>query len=1591
MKKLLLLKLLLFTTYCSFAQTTYDVIYAQNAGYPGTVRPSTSSVSDNTGWTTILPGSAAANAWSPTQTMPFTFSFFGQPVTSYKASANMLLTFDVANTALPSANTNLPAATLPNNTIAGFWDEFTNAQPTGTNDVVHTRVYGTAPNRQLWVVWFSFEYGNPNISYAYNAIVLEETTNKVYVVNLYNAGSPTLTTTVGLQQNSTTAIQQGTNTLPLESNINAVVSEVDYYQFAPRPLVAADASITALLAPVQPACYTATQPIEVTLKNFGTSPISNVPVAARITGGAAPQTITTTYSGTLLPNASVNVTVGNANMLAAGTYNIKAYAALATDGFRGNDTLASVTRTVTSVATLPQTVDFTGYSGTNLATLFPNWREGVGPTLPNGTTSDEWTNSNFGNATGTNGTSARVNIYDLGMNDWIVSPKFLATASSAVRYDLALTAYAATTAATLGSDDQFKVMVSTNCGASWTALRTYSANTPISNTGQSDLVSLSAYAGQEITVGFFVTEGTVNDPEDIDLFLDNIFIGTPPTLDLGVVALVSPLATGCMAASQAVSVSIQNYAALPIDFAVNPATVTVNVTGAVTQTLTTTINTGTLAAGATMNVSMGNLPMSAPGAYTFNSTVNVTGDGLPNNNAAAPATRTVVPVVSLPQNLNFTGYTGSDLTTLFPNWIEKAGATVPTGTSSSWTSSTGLGGSNNTTAKINLWSTGKNEWIVGPKFTPTAQTFFRFKAAITDYNGLTPDANGMDADDKVQVMVSTDCGLTFSPVFTLNAANTATLTNVLTEQAISLAAYAGQNIIVALFATEGTTSGSSDYDFHIDDLAILQITPIDLGVTALVNPTVSNGCYGNAQNVTVTIKNMGSAPLNFQTNNATITVNVSGAVTQAIPFTLNNNTLNGGNPLAVSASLNVPVGTLNMSALGTYTFNASSSVAGDTVAANNAMSPVNIVVGPPVSGVASATPGSICLSGATTLNLAGKTGGNVQWQQGASATGAFTNITGATAAPFTTPTLTQTTYYRAIVSCGANSDTSNVVTVTVSNPQVTASAGATVCSGLPATLSATPSAGATITWYSAATGGSALATGNTYSPTVTANTTYYAQASVVGNGLTSLNAHPLTGGNGCTGGSMFNVNPISNITITGFDQNLNALSGTSVTVNIHYKTGSYLGSETTASAWTLHQAVTVTSAGPNAATFIPVNPLPLAGGQNYAFYVEADVSYTSITAPITYSNADLSIVVGAGLCGSFTSVNANRAWNGVIRYTASCAAPRVPVAVVVTPGIVAPAVTANGATTFCTGGSVVLSAVSSVTGATYQWYNNGVTITGATNATYTASAAGTYTAVVTANGCSSPASAATTITATTAPAIPTVTAGGTTAICPGSQVTLTASSTTTGVTYQWFNNGTAITGATSATYSANAAGTFTVTAVSNGCSSAASAVTTVTLNPIPATPTITRGGNSGQELTSSEATGNQWLLNGTAITGATAQTYQTTANGNYTVVVTNASGCTSDTSAVVNITNTGIKGAMAGMSVSVYPNPSKGKFNVKLVGYKQDAALELYSLTGQLIAKENVKAGQEITKVQVKNLAAGTYLLKVVSEKGVQINKLIVE
>jgi PA domain/Bacterial Ig-like domain (group 3)/Subtilase family/Putative Ig domain/Secretion system C-terminal sorting domain/PKD-like domain/HYR domain/Ig-like domain CHU_C associated len=208
---------------------------------------------------------------------------------------------------------------------------------------------------------------------------------------------------------------------------------------------------------------------------------------------------------------------------------------------------------------------------------------------------------------------------------------------------------------------------------------------------------------------------------------------------------------------------------------------------------------------------------------------------------------------------------------------------------------------------------------------------------------------------------------------------------------------------------------------------------------------------------------------------------------------------------------------------------------------------------------------------------------------------------------------------------------------------------------------------------------------------------------------------------------------------------------------------------------------------------------------------------------------------------------------------------------------------------------------------TYHWS------TGATTSNITVTESGNYTVTVTdANGCSATSESGP-IIVNPLPAVPTITANGPVIFCDGGSVTLTSSSATGN---QWYLNGNIINGATNQTYVVTASGNYTVTVTTTGGCSASSSATTVTVNPIPATPTITPNGptvfcaGGSVTLSSSSATGNQWYLNGNAINGATSQTYMAIATGLYSVTVT-TNNCTSPPSSGTTVTVNPIPNAVA--------------------------------------------------------------------------------
>ncbi|MEX1193165.1 MAG: T9SS type A sorting domain-containing protein [Brumimicrobium sp.] len=209
-----------------------------------------------------------------------------------------------------------------------------------------------------------------------------------------------------------------------------------------------------------------------------------------------------------------------------------------------------------------------------------------------------------------------------------------------------------------------------------------------------------------------------------------------------------------------------------------------------------------------------------------------------------------------------------------------------------------------------------------------------------------------------------------------------------------------------------------------------------------------------------------------------------------------------------------------------------------------------------------------------------------------------------------------------------------------------------------------------------------------------------------------------------------------------------------------------------------------------------------------------------------------------------------------------------------------------------------------------------------------------------------------------------------TEVCEADDIELTAN-TVGGATYSWTgpdgftssNQNPTINGVSS-----DNDGDYELTIEQNGCVSEVSTVT-ITVNPIPAAPIITQNGN---DLESNYASGNQWFMDGSAISGATDQTYTVTANGEYTVVHTSAEGCESLPSSTFVVDDLSVSNQQAQNAVSIYPNPFTNKLSI--VNLKDFQSLKVIDVTGKVVKEMNIS--EPSIQLNAEKWEKGIYFLQ---------------
>jgi hypothetical protein len=371
------------------------------------------------------------------------------------------------------------------------------------------------------------------------------------------------------------------------------------------------------------------------------------------------------------------------------------------------------------------------------------------------------------------------------------------------------------------------------------------------------------------------------------------------------------------------------------------------------------------------------------------------------------------------------------------------------------------------------------------------------------------------------------------------------------------------------------------------------------------------------------------------------------------------------------------------------------------------------------------------------------------------------------------------------------------------------------------------------------------------------------------------------------------------------------------------------------------------------------------------FCGNGSVILTASTAPhYLWSTGDTTQLITVTGSGSYTVLGYNSTG---CTSTVSNAVEVVAFAGVNTPTIT----TSNGTAQFCVGSSVVLSADA---GFRYLWSN------GDTTQSIVVSAPGQFTVqLISAEGCSSASSDPIAVSVSATPATPTITASGSTTLCNGTSIVLTASSA---AHYRWSN------GDTTQTITVRFIGIYSVTLINeSGCSSATSNPVSISVIAAPSSTTISRINGTDSlraALTSPAPASYVWTYNGAILTGAVTRTIAIVGPGTYSVQTVSTNGCRSIASNVINITTIDTK--LPADLGHVYPNPFAGSFNLELNNLTEDKVMiHLTDITGREVFTQEVSLTNGATKatIEAQSLPNGMYNLLIDTSRGRLQSKLI--
>jgi len=785
-------------------------------------------------------------------------------------------------------------------------------------------------------------------------------------------------------------------------------------------------------------------------------------------------------------------------------------------------------------------------------------------------------------------------------------------------------------------------------------------------------------------------------------------------------------------------------------------------------------------------------------------------------------------------------------------------------------------------------------------FASAATCTLTFDVSYRRYSTLATE------QDTLEVLVSTDCGTSWTQVYIKGSTTLATVTGTQTTaftptnaqwrlETVNLNTYAGQGGVMIAFRNRGhygnniyvdnvniTTTASvlPNAAFTASATSVCRGTAVSFTDNSTNSPTSWTWTFPGGTPASATTQNVASVVWNTAgtytvthtatnaSGTGTTTQTITVLATPTVTATASSNTICSGSSVTLTGagaatyawmpgSLSGSPVTTSPAATTTYT------VTGTAANGCTSTGVRTITVNPSPTVTASSGTATICSGGSTTLTGSGASTYN--WNPG--------NLTGGTVT--VSPAVTTTYTVTGTAANGCTGTQTQTITVNPTPTVTTTASTTTICAGSSATITA--NGATTYTWMPGSLSGSSV----TVSPAAT--TTYTVTGSsggCTGTAMSTITVNPLptltvtpTATTICSGGTTsLTASATANHTyswspIAGLSAPTSAITNASPAVTTTYvitKTRTSTGCSVTGTAVvTVNPSPTVT-ATPSSSSICTGNPVTLTGGGASTYsWMPGSLSGSPVTtSPAATTTYTVTGTAANGCTGTGT--------------------------VMVTVGS-QPTVTATSSSpSICTGDNATLSASG---GTTYTWMPGSLS---GSSVTVSPTVTTTYTVTGTSGpGCSNTATIAVTVNS-----LPTVTAtASSSTICSGNSTTLSGSGA---ITYMWMPG--SLIGASVSDSPAGSV-TYTLTGTdANGCSN--TSTVNVTVNALPA---VTASSSSsavcagGQvTLTANGASTYSWMpgsLIGSAVVDAPAS------NTTYTVTGTDVNGC-SDTVTVSVAVNT---------------------------------------------------------------------------------------